>query len=346
MSNASTCPVCGQTLVDANAGRRVEENLARLHREQHDAAKREIEVLKKKADQAFHEGASAAKREAKRVLDERLAAERSKRARELEEARSLAAADERKKHEKARDLSGKQVERMQKELNETRAQLETLSADERGEVREVEVFDLLSREFRALGDEITRMGKTKGSGDILHEGRANGRNCGTLVYECKNVRQWANKFIEQAKTSCTQYSASRAIVVRTCFPRGEKYLCSVRGVHVVHPSVLVAFARVVREGLVKAARSASSPAERERKTEALFRFVRSEAFTRNMKLIAEAVEDLKGLQLKERSAHQNTWAKQTSLLEQIEGSKAGIDVKMSEIVEGPALVVLPDAAAD
>ena len=76
------------------------------------------------------------------------------------------------------------------------------------------------------------------------------------------------------------------------------------------------------------------------------RFVRSEAFVRSMKSIAEAVEDLKEVQRKERSAHQNTWAKQTSLLEQIESSKAVIDIKMAEIVEGPSLVALPDAAAD
>jgi hypothetical protein len=344
--STTTCPVCGQALLDASAARRVEQNLAKIHRQEHEAAKRQIQALEAKAAKAFREGASAAKEEAKRVLAERLAAEQSRRARAVEEARAQAAEQERKKHDKARDLSGRQIERMQRELNEARSQLEKLSADERGEVREVEVFDVLNREFKPLGDDVTRMNKTKGSGDILHEVRANGGACGTLVYECKNRKQWANEFITQAKESCTLYSASRAIVVSTCFPRGEKYLCSIRGVHVVHPSLLAPFARVIRDGLVKAAASASSPADRERKTEAVFRFVRSEAFTRNMKLIAEAVEDLKELQRKERSAHQNTWAKQTSLLEQIESSKAGIDVKMAEIVEGPALVVLPDAAAD
>src|SRR5207248_10390272 len=183
-------------------------NLAKIHRQEHEAATREIEALKAKAAKAFREGESAAKREAKRVLDERLAAERSKRARELEEARVQASEQERKKHEKARDLSGRQIERMQRELNDARAQLENLSADERGEVRETEVFDVLTSEFKPLGDEITRMNKTKGSGDILHEVRANGRLCGTLVYECKNRKQWANEFITQAKESCTLYSAS------------------------------------------------------------------------------------------------------------------------------------------
>ena len=60
-----------------------------------------------------------------------------------------------------------------------------------------------------------------------------------------------------------------------------------------------------------------------------------------MKSIAEAVEDLKEVQRKERSAHHNTWAKQTNLLEQIEASKATIEVKMAEIMEGPALAAVP-----
>lgn len=336
---SSTCPICGQSLVNAEAARRAEAKLAAMERQQREAAEREARAIRAEAERKLQVHLRNAKRDSAKQLKLRVEQERFKTARKLEHARLEAAQEERKRHQRAAELSHKQLEKAQRELEETKARLEKVSADERGEVREAEVFDLLVSEFHRLGDEIARMNKTKASADIRHAIQDGGRVCGVLVYECKNHKKWSNSFVAQARESAKLYNASKVFVVSTCFPKKEKYLCTVRGVHVVHPQALIPLARVVRDGLVAIAKVTASPAQRERKAEALFRYIQSDEFARELKSIAEAVEDLKDVQRKERSAHQNTWAKQTALLEQIEGSKAQVSTRITALVERSVTVV-------
>ncbi len=60
--------------------------------------------------------------------------------------------------------------------------------------------------------------------------------------------QWTNACVNQARASRSLHKASCSVVVSNVFPKGQRYLCVVRDVPVVHPSIVVHVGRVhVRE---------------------------------------------------------------------------------------------------
>lgn len=155
------------------------------------------------------------------------------------------------------------------------------------------------------------------------------------------MREWKNASVNQARASRSLHKASYAVVVSNMFPKGQKYLCIVRDVPVVHPSIVVHVVRYLRQGLVAVAGNTATPAERERKAARLLLYIRSEDFGRQMKVVGEALEDLREIQTKERQAHTRTWELQTDKFMAIEESSTKVSTRIEAIVEGTRMDALP-----
>lgn len=212
-----------------------------------------------------------------------------------------------------------------------------------GDVGEAEILGALRRAFQY--DKIERLGKKRGSADISHQVFERGKACGVIVYECKNVQQWSNAHVDQARKSRGLHRASYAVLVSNVFPKSAKYLCFVRDVPVVHPAIVTSVVRCLREALVVLAGTSGSAADRERRADKLLQYVKGGDFKRYMATIADAAEDLRAIQAKERQDHQRVWEKQSAAFEQFEDARVKIETRVQTIVAGPSLAALPDAAA-
>ncbi|MDC0740887.1 DUF2130 domain-containing protein [Polyangium mundeleinium] len=301
------CPVCGQALLDPKAHARVQANLSKFL--EHEKAKLGRE----------------AKREAQALALRQVEALRGQHAEELARATSQAAAASR--------TQLRENEQLKKKVAELQRRLEKQTPDQRGEFGEAEILTQLQTAFPT--DEIRRLNKRQGGADILHEVREKGAMCGVIAYECKNVAAWSNGFIGQVRKARTVHKARYVVLVSNMFPRGQKHLCVVRDVPVVHPSIAVHLARYLREAIVTLAQSRATEPERQRRADRLLQLIQSEEFGEQMHAIAEAVQDLEGLQDKERQDHERTWARQSEYLAVISKNTTRLDGQIAAILHAP-----------
>ncbi|MDC3956240.1 DUF2130 domain-containing protein [Polyangium jinanense] len=302
------CPVCGQALLDPKAHARVQANLNKFLGREKARLERE------------------AKREANTLALRQVEALRRQHAEELARATSQAAAA-------ASRTQLRENEQLKKKVAELQRRLEKQTSDQRGEFGEAEILTQLQTAFPT--DEIRRLNKRQGGADILHEVREQGAMCGVIAYECKNVAAWSNGFIAQVRKARTVHKARYAVLVTNVFPRGQKHLCVVRDVPVVHPAIAVHLARYLREAIITLAQSRATEPERQRRADRLLQLIQSEEFGEQMDAIAEAVQDLEGLQNKERQDHERTWARQSEYLAVISKNTTRLDGQIAAILHAP-----------
>lgn len=331
----ATCPVCGQALADPKAAARVHANLEKLRDTARKRHERQLADVTAKAARETKDATNRARREAEAQGRMKLETERRQHRADVEAAASKARATEQRR-------TSHEVEAMKRQVDDYQRRLEKMSADERGQIGESEILDVLKSAFPH--DKIERLGKSRGCADIKHEVFERGKRCGVIVYECKNVAQWSNAHVTQARRSRSFHRASHAVLVSNAFPKGSKYLCFVRDVPVVHPAIVTGVVRCLRQALVVIAGTAGSAVDRERRADKLLQYVKGEDFNRHMTAIGDAAVDLRSIQAKERQTHQRVWEQQSTAFETLEAAHVKVQTRVDAIVAGTNLAALPETA--
>lgn len=314
------CPVCEQPLPDPSAVARAEKNLERL------SAKREAE---------FQRHLEAELRKAERMAEARLRKQYEAKLKAVQEtAATKARSEERRRHERSQDQLLRRCEELQRKL-------ERQTADEKGEIGEADIRRALQEAFPT--DIIERIGKSRGSADIRHEVREQGRTYGVIIYEVKNVAKWSTDYLKQVRKSLALHHGTQAVLVSTAFPAGKKYLTFEKDVAVVHPTIVASVVRALRQVIVvRGAATAGTHAERSRKADKLFKFVKSDEYRSGMKAVAESIAELIRLQAKERQQHDRLWTAQSDLYRAVEQGHAAVDSRVAQIVSGVPLSLVKD----
>jgi hypothetical protein len=331
----STCPVCGQALANAKAAERAASNVEKLRRDAEQKHARALEQLQKSAARDVRDAANRARREAEAQARTKLDEERRRHRADIE-----AAADKARRTEQRR--ANQEVEAMKRQNDDYRRRLEKMTADERGEIGEAELIERLRAAFPL--DKLERLGKARGSADVRHTVMDRGRACGVIVYECKNVRQWSNAHVTQARESRTLHRAAHAVLVSSVFPKGQKYLCFVRDVPVVHPSIVSSVVRSLRDLLILSTANHGSSADRQGRADRLLAYIKGDDFKGHMVAIADAGADLRSIQSKERQTHNRVWELQSTAIESIEAAHATVHTRISAIASGTQLAAVPESA--
>lgn len=330
------CPVCAQPLDDPRAAARVHHNLEKLRAADRKAHERQLAAVTARAEREAKQAAQKARRDAEAQARVRIDQERRRVRAEAEAAAAKARTDEQRR-------TAREIDTMKRQIDDYRRRLEKMTAEERGEIAESEILEVLRAAFPF--DKIDRLGKGRGSADIRHEVIERGKRCGVIVYECKNVRQWSNAHVVQARKSKNFHRASHVVLVSNVFPKQTKYLCFVRDVPVVHPTIVTSVVRCLRQALVVLAASTGSAQDRERRADKLLHYVKGEDFTRHMVAIGDAAVDLRTLQVKERQAHHRVWEQQTTAFEALEAAHQKLQTRLDAIVSGTNVAALPELAA-
>jgi hypothetical protein len=211
----------------------------------------------------------------------------------------------------------------------TRA-LEKKTNEELGEGAEIDLYEALRGEFP--DDRITRVKKGEPGGDILHVIVANGRDCGTIIYDSKNHKAWRTEHVAKLKIDQLAANAEHAILSTHKFPQGTGQLHIVDGVVIANPARVVLLAKLVRSHLVRIHGLQLSRIERDSKTEALYQFITSDQCASHFERVGTKAKELLDLQEKEIRWHKLHWAKQGETVRVIEKAKADLENEISIII--------------
>jgi len=239
------------------------------------------------------------------------------------------------KDEKMLNLQKKNFEeqlRLTKELEELKRKLEHKIPSELGGEGQLNVMDILNKQFPH--DDITETKPGKAGGDIFHKIIDEGKCIGPIIYEVKNVSNWNNSFIDQVKREKVKHNADYAILVSNVLPPKEQSICKKDDVLIVSPKLVGYITEEIRSLLIRAHKAKLSTEEIDEKMIDLREFLTSAEYKNMVEHLNESVNKLRTIQNEERRKHDLHWTEEEMLHKRIAQTASGIDSKISSILEG------------
>lgn len=347
------CPVCRQTLprgmdvgqlhrrmdkIGAAAARReadkVRRNLGKQYREQ-------LDHMETRLRKHAMKDAQAASRSTIVNLERKLQESERNSGREAERAAKEAMRQSRREIDLVKERGAKEraqhaaeTARLKTTVDTLLQKLERQTSEQMGEMGEMEVFTALKNAFPT--DVIERIGKGVRGADILQKVMVEGKEAGRIVYECKNVSTWQNKWISTAKRYRAEYQTPWVIIAARTFPRRQKWFVVEKSVPVIDLRLTVKLAEIVRGAVTEIGHLRMSHHGRHGKADEMFEYILSDHFANRFKGMADAVTGLRDMQKKERQWHSDAWSKQTRLHDEMDDGQREIAARIRAISEARA----------
>ncbi len=251
----------------------------------------------------------------------------------LAEQREALEKDKSDSIQKAKAEEFEKNQKLQRQVEQLKRQLEQQTANSLGEGAEVDLYEALRENFDDEGDKITRIKKGQPGADIRHEVRHNGQVYGLIVYDSKNHAKWRSSFVSKLKADQLAVSADHAILTTAQFPKGERQLVVKDGVIVINPARAVEVARLIREHIIQTYRLRLSTKEKNKKTEALYRFINSDRCRQLLGRYESITDQLLEIDEKEVAAHKLVWKKRGQLLRDAQKTHATYRFEIDRLIE-------------
>jgi hypothetical protein len=237
--------------------------------------------------------------------------------------------------QKAKAQEFEKNQKLQKQVDVLKRQLEQKTADDLGEGAEVDLYEALRGNFD--GDKISRIKKGQPGADVLHRVCHNGQECGSIVYDSKNHTAWRNSFVEKLKADQLAAKADHSVLTTSAFPTGAGQLLVQDDVIIINPARAVELVRIVREHIIQTYRLRLSGQEKNKKTEALYEFINSDRCRQLLTRYESIAEELLEIEVKEVNAHNVVWKKRGQLLRDSQKVHGDYRAAIDRIIEDESL---------
>jgi hypothetical protein len=205
--------------------------------------------------------------------------------------------------------------RLEAKLGELTRQLQNRTANQVGDVAEVDLYKTLKSEFPS--DNIYRIKKGQSGADIVHIVIENGKNVGKIIYDAKDRKRWQHSFTRKLRQDQLAENengkADHAVLCSNVFPAGVANLHQQDGVLVVDPRRVLVLANILRRQVVQVSVLRLADHERRNKSAQVYSFITSERCAQLWGQLAQVNDDMAAVDLAERAAHDKVWGKRTAL---------------------------------
>lgn len=352
MNNSVMCPHCGQPIsIDEVYAHQVEDKILAHEREKHTRALAEArenargEAEKKLSEQfqltiknltdSLAEERERSTKFSKTVEDLMKEIRKARQEKEdmgVEMQRKLAEEEEkirtevRAKAEEAHSLKEKEkdkvIQDLQKALSDAQRKAEQGSQQTQGEVLELEIEDLLRREFPM--DTITEVKKgVRGADAVQTVVNRLGKECGTILWESKNAK-WSQGWITKLKEDARAAHANLAVLVATEPPSTIKNFGYIEGVWIVARPYITALATALRFNIISIDHERGAQEGRQGKAEVLYEYITSVDFRHRIEAIVEAFSNMQDEVEREKRWFQTKWSRQEKQIRQLVDHTTGM----------------------
>ncbi len=271
--------------------------------------KNEMEIRKKTA--RLEEEKKEIELKAQRKLDEerkKISDESYKKAQEENRLKDL-------EHQKKESDYLKQIEELKRKMQQGSQQLQ-------GEVLELELENLLKREFPY--DEIKEVPKGVKGADIQQVVKNNfGKTVGIIVWESKRTKAWSEGWIAKLREDQRILKADVAVLISQVLPEGVRNFVAKNEVWVCNYDSFLSLAIVLRDGLIKISGVRQSVVGKQDKKEILWNYLTGIEFKQRLDAINEAIVQREKILEKEQKWFINKWAAEKKSLELLKNNLIG-----------------------
>ncbi len=236
--------------------------------------------------------------------------------------------------------------RLEKQLAEkTTPQIEGL-------LYEKELMRQLKKLFK--DDKFVNTGK---GGDIVQSVVSDDENVGTIVYECKRVKNYVSKHVKQIYDAQHKRKAEFGVLVTNAMKKGTNGFFIEKGVIIVHSTGVLHVASILRKQIVNISDMKLGQLERDKAIKNILSYLESSEFTNSIdSIIQDSVSLYKEL-TDEIKKHFKTWKERYGFYSRINSEAyairnntrallSGKEIEEKKISMLPALAELPEVRDD
>ena len=217
----------------------------------------------------------------------------------------------------------RQLATMRRQIEDLKRKAEQGSQQLQGEVGEEELETLLRSSFPS--DDICPIGQGVRGADlhqIVIDSR--GRKCGSILWECKNTRNWNDAWLAKLKQDQRALHADLAVLVSAVLPKGCTRFALLDGVVVTDFACAPCLASVLRANLFELAQTRSAAMHKEEKLELLHRYLSGVEFRQRVEAVVEAFTAMRHDLDQERRAAERQWARRARQIDAVTLNVSGM----------------------
>lgn len=367
MGNKLQCPVCGKPLTQSEYDRALglwkhkQEHIQHLEQERADLKKKEFalrraarqqerdfrrreEIIKKRSKQTI---VDAKRKAASELHEQKVRWERTfqERVRLQVKQGVKSGVEEQKKQYKRQEsefrktknkmdqlqrslaLSANRYEKASEEIQRLKEQIKKgITPQIEGLLEEGKLLKRLVELFPH--DKFEHPGK---GGDIIQIVRERSSEVGKIVYECKRVKHFDRKHVDQAREARRIRKADFAVLVTNAFPAKQQFYFVEKTVFVISPLSLEPVTYTLRESLVRMALLKITNKAKEDAVQRVYDYLSSSEYHAKVNDIVGQLLEL-GKDLKtEISIHKRTWIKRYGAYRGMFTDVGTIDYRLREL---------------
>ena len=325
-----------QKIVEEQVKKQVDGEKLKLWQVAQEKAKEKIDTELKDLQEQFKEKAQKLEEAQKNELELRKQArdlEEQKKnldlelQRKLDEERKKIAEDVRKTEEEQFRLKllekDKQVEIMQKTIEDLRRQSQQGSMQIQGDVQENDIKSVLSTTF--FTDSISDVPTGIKGGDLIHQvNNQMGQKAGVILWESKNTKSWSNEWVTKLKQDQGAAGADICMLVTRVLPDDINGFGIKSGVWVLEPQYILPLTTTLRMHLLELSKLKNSLVGRDQKMEYLYEYLCGTQFKNRIESIVMAFSELQKDLATEKRAMERIWRKRSQEIERVIENTAGL----------------------
>ncbi|MGH7846881.1 MAG: DUF2130 domain-containing protein [Candidatus Binatia bacterium] len=212
---------------------------------------------------------------------------------------------------------------MQRQIEDLKRRAEQGSQQLQGEVQELEIEAVLGARFPR--DTILPVPKGEYGGDVLHRVMSPlGRPCGTILWESKRTKNWSDGWLPKLREDQRAAKAEIAVLVSQILPKEVETFELIDGVWVAHPRVLFPVAVTLRNTLIEVASARQASEGQQTKMEMVYQYLTGPRFRQRIQAIVEAFSSMREDLDREKKALTKQWAKREEQIDRVMQATVGM----------------------
>lgn len=304
----------------------LQEELEEKNKKISDANKKELDLLKKQRQ--LEEQSEQLELDVERKLSE----ERKKIS---EEAGKKATEENMLKMREKDDL----IKAMQGKIEDLKHKAETGSQERQGEALEEQLQEILRQTFPF--DRFEEIKKGARGADILQIVRNSaGKECGSILWESKNTKDFQKGWIEKLKNDQREAKANLAVIMSIALPPEIESFGIYQDIWVTDYKSAVGLAMALRQSLINLKRSEIIQANQEGLKDVIFNYITSQEFAMHIKAIVSAYKQMQEDLDSEKRSMQRIWKKRETQIHKVIGNVTDIYATIEGLVGSQK--ILPD----
>lgn len=171
-------------------------------------------------------------------------------------------------------------------------------------------------------------------GDIIQLVIAQGREVGRILYECKKVKQFDKKHVEQARAARSARKADYAVLVTNAFPAKKQYYFVEKEVLVISPVSLEPIVITLRGSLIRVALLRLSTQAKQRAVQQVYDYLSSAQYSNKINDMTDQLLDLARQLKSEMKAHKGLWERRYTTYQDLFTDVSNIDHNLRLLLQG------------